>query len=234
MDPSAEHPETDLLSIDIWSDVMGPFCRLGDRHLELALEEFEHRDAVQVVYHSFLLAPDFPEGESMPMTKMLAGEKDIPPEQVEQMNRPVIERGREIGLDFAMDRAVASSTRRAHELGHFAQARGLGRPMMQRMFRAYFAEGEVLDDVSVLVRLAGEVGLDPEQARAALRERTWRRAVEDDLTVARRLGIGGVPFFVLGSRYAVSGAQAPEVLLEALRTAWEARGTESDVSQPAR
>lgn len=220
MDSPLSAPEPGTLSIDIWSDVMCPFCCLGDRHLQLALEQFEHRDAVRVVYHSFLLAPEFPEGRTMPMLEMLAQHKGMSREQVEQMNHPVIERGREVGIDFAMDRVQSSSTRRAHELSHFAQARGKGREMMQRLFRAYFSEGKVLDDIDVLVALASEIGLEPEQARSALHERTWREAVQDDLTVARSLSVQGVPFFVLGSRYAVSGAQPPEVLLEALRSAW--------------
>lgn len=230
MDSPLSAPEPGTLSIDIWSDVMCPFCCLGDRHLELALEQFEHRDAVRVLYHSFLLAPELPEGETMPMIQMLAEHKGMSLEQIHEMHRPLIARGREVGIDYAVDDVISSSTRRAHELGHFAQARGRGPEMMRRLFRAHWSEGLNLDDVDVLVRLAEEVGLDPEQARTALQERTWQRAVEDDLTVARSLGVQGVPFFVLDSRYAVSGAQPPEVLLEALGTAWaaSAEGSEAD------
>ena len=230
MESPLSAPEPGTLSIDIWSDVMCPFCCLGDRHLELALEQFERRDAVRVLYHSFLLAPELPEGETMPMIQMLAEHKGMSLEQIHEMHRPLIARGREVGIDYAMDDVISSSTRRAHELGHFAQARGRGPEMMRRLFRAHWSEGLNLDDVDVLVRLADEVGLDPEQARTALQERTWQRAVQDDLTVARSLGVQGVPFFVLDSRYAVSGAQPPEVLLAALRTAWaaSAEGSEAD------
>lgn len=200
---------------------MCPFCYLGDAHLELALRDFEHRDRVRITYHSYLLAPDLQEGTSLPMHEMLARQKGIALEQARQMDGPLIVRGAQVGVDYAMDEVVASSTRRAHELSHLAQAHGRGREMMQRLFRAYFTEGRVLDDVETLVELAEEVGLDRERTAAALRERTWRRAVEDDVAAAQQLGITGVPFFVLQSRYSVSGAQPPETLLAALRGVWE-------------
>lgn len=227
MEPPPTAPEPGTLSIDIWSDVMCPFCYLGDAHLELALQDFEHRDRVRVTYHSYLLAPDLPEGTSMPMHEMLAQQKGVSVEQARQMDEPLIARGTQAGVVYAMDEVVSSSTRRAHELSHLAQAHGKGREMMQRLFRAYFTEGRVLDDVDVLSGLAEDVGLDRAKAAAALQERTWRQAVEDDMATAQQLGISGVPFFVLQNKYAVSGAQPPETMLSALRGVWEELADES-------
>ncbi|WP_028708206.1 DsbA family oxidoreductase [Propionicicella superfundia] len=205
------------IRIDVWSDVMCPFCYMGDALLERALTQFEHRDTVDVEYHSFLLMPDLPVGSAVDLGELLASRRGIPREQAEAMNAQVAERGREIGLDYRFDRAVATNTRRAHELSHFAERQGRQHEMIQRLFRAYFTEGANVGDREVLTGLAAEVGLDPDAAAAALASGEFADAVDADIRQAQQLGITGVPFFVFEATYAISGAQPVEVFAQALQ-----------------
>ena len=218
--------------VDVWSDVMCPFCYLGDALFAQALQQFPHRDLVDLRYRSFLLMPDLPDDSAMDLYELLATRRGYPREQVEAMNARVAQSGRQVGLDFWFDRAIATNTRRAHEVTHFAAASGRQHEMMLRLFRAYFTEGRNVGDREELADLAAEVGLDRAAARAALESGEYAEAVQADLRQAQRLGISGVPFFVFNNTYGVSGAQPVEVFLEALNRTWkEVAGTPSEVAQ---
>lgn len=209
------------LVVDVWSDVVCPFCYMGDTLLNQALEQFPHASGVEVRYHSFLLMPDVAEGaEPVNPSDYLAAKHGIPREQAVAMNDQVTERASRLGLEYHLDRAQTVSTRTPHQLSHFAAAHGKQREMIQRLFQAYFTEGLVLSDHEVLADLAAEVGLDREAALAALASGEFADAVEADLDQARQYGINGVPFFVFGGRYAVSGAQPLELFRQALETSW--------------
>lgn len=206
---------------------MCPFCYLGDTILERALARFSHRDAVEVRYHSFLLAPDLSPDEVVDVTTYLSQSKGVPLAQAEQMNSQLAARGRTVGLDYRLDLAQATDTRRAHELTHFAAGRGLQHEMMLRLFAAYFTEGRVVSNLDTLAELAADVGLVAEEARAAVESGEYAEAVEADLAQARSLGIRGVPFFVFDMTFAVSGAQPEEVFTQALEQAWERQASVS-------
>jgi predicted DsbA family dithiol-disulfide isomerase len=210
------------LRVDIWSDIACPWCYVGKRRLEAALEAFDRRDLVTLVWRSFELDPHaprlLPDGPSY--AARLAKKYGTSVHQAEGMIQSMSAVAEKDGLAMRFDRIRPGNTFDAHQLLHLAGRHGLQNALKERFFQAYFTEGEAIGEVDVLVRLAGEVGLDIEQAQAALTTGAFADEVRDDQALARRLGITGVPFFVVGERFAISGAQPTELLLRALEKAW--------------
>jgi predicted DsbA family dithiol-disulfide isomerase len=218
-DQAGDQPSPRIV-VDIWSDVMCPFCYLGDALLGRALEGFAHREAVSVEYHSFLLMPQLSPDSAIGLTELLVTQRGLPADRAEQMNAQIARRGTLLGLDYRFDIALATNTRRAHELSHFAKAQGQGPQMVRRLFQAYFTQGANLSDRAVLAGLAADIGLDPHAAAAALASGQYAADVDHDIATARRLQISGVPFFVFNHTYAINGAQPLEVFTETLDTLW--------------
>jgi predicted DsbA family dithiol-disulfide isomerase len=213
------------LVIDVWSDVMCPFCYLGDAHLNQAIERFPHGSSVDVVYHSFQLMPELEVGKRVDLLDLLVNKRGFPRAQAEAGNARITAQGAKLGLDFRFDRAVTTNTLDAHRLTHFAKAAGRQREMVERLFKAYFTDGRDVGSHEELADLAAEAGLDRAGAAAALATGAFEADVAADINQARQYGITGVPFFVLDQKYAVSGAQPVEAFLQALQTAWDARTT---------
>jgi predicted DsbA family dithiol-disulfide isomerase len=207
------------VQVEIWSDVVCPWCAIGKRRFETALAGFEHRAEVEVRYRSFELDPTTPRTVAGNATQRLADKYGVPLAQAEAMQQRVIDQAAGEGLDFRFDRARPGNTVDAHRLLHLAADRGLQAELKERLLLAYFTEGEPIGEVDALVRLAGEVGLDEAEARSVLESDAYLAEVRDDQATARALGISGVPFFVLDRTFGVSGAQPAEVLLGALRQA---------------
>lgn len=208
--------------VDVWSDVVCPFCYMGDTLLDQALEKFPHAAHVEVRYHSFLLMPEMAEGDApISPADHIAAKHGMSRAQAVKVLEGLSQRAAQLGLEYHLDRAQGVSTRTAHQLSHFAAAHGKQREMIRRMFRAYFTESVLLSDPQVLADLAAEVGLDRADALAALASGEFVDAVETDLRQAREYGISGVPFFVFVGKYAVSGAQPVEALLEVLDRSWD-------------
>ncbi|MEU6356192.1 DsbA family oxidoreductase [Streptomyces sp. NPDC047072] len=208
------------LRIDIWSDVVCPWCYIGKRRLESALARFEHADDVEVHWHSFQLDPSHPRGLRRPTFEILAEKTDAPPAQVRAMVRQVSDLAAAEGLSYDLEHAVSVNTIDAHRLGHLADKHGLGDRMHERLLRAHLCEGETVDDVDTLVRLGTEVGVPEGEIRRTLAGEAYADAVRADFAEGRRYGATGVPFFVLGRAYGVSGAQSADTFLTALRTAY--------------
>ena len=208
------------LRVDIWSDIACPWCYVGKRRLESALADFPHADEVEVVWHSFELDPQAPLDTPQSMAQLLAGKygRSIPEAQgmIDGMTRTAAGEG----LTYDLNGAHRTNTFMAHQLIHLAATRGLQGAMKERLLRAYMTEREHVGQVDTLVRLAQEHGLDAAEVREALTAGTHADAVRQDEAQAHALGITGVPFFVLGGRYGVSGAQSPEVLRGALDQVW--------------
>jgi predicted DsbA family dithiol-disulfide isomerase len=205
--------------VEIWSDVVCPWCAIGKRRFEAALADFEHRDEVEVRYRSFELDPTTPRLVEGNATQRLADKYGVPLAQAEAMNQRVTDAAAGEGLDFRLDEARPGNTVDAHRLLHLAADRGLQAELKERLLLAYFTEGRPIGDPATLVTLAGEVGLDPAEARSVLESDKYLAEVRDDESTATALGISGVPFFVLDRKFGVSGAQPAEVLLGALRQA---------------
>jgi predicted DsbA family dithiol-disulfide isomerase len=206
--------------IEVWSDVVCPWCYIGKRRLEAALERFPHRDEVEVVWRSFQLDPSVPEGETHALLPVLAAKYGRPLEEVRAMVRHVEETAAGEGLRYSLADGVGGNTLLAHELTHLAAGHGLQGAMEERLFSAYFQEGRSVFDVDSLVPLAVEVGLDEAEVRAALADSRFRPAVLEDARTAQALGATGVPFFVVDRRYGAAGAQPADLLLQLLERAW--------------
>jgi predicted DsbA family dithiol-disulfide isomerase len=210
------------VQVEIWSDVVCPWCAIGKRRFETALAGFEHRDEVDVRYRSFELDPTTPRTVEGNATQRLADKYGVPLAQAEAMQQRVIDQAATEGLDFRFDIAHPGNTVDAHRLLHLAADRGLQAELKERLLLAYFTEGERIGEVDTLVRLAGTAGLDEAEARSVLESDKYLAEVREDQATASALGISGVPFFVLDRKFGVSGAQPAEVLLDALRQAYTA------------
>jgi predicted DsbA family dithiol-disulfide isomerase len=210
------------MQVEIWSDVVCPWCYIGKRHFEEALASFAHRDEVEVTWRSFQLDPTAPVGDGGPTSEILAERYGVSGQRVAEMQARVTDVAAKAGLDYHLERTHSGSTLDAHQLLHLAHERGVQDAVKERLLRAYFTEGESLFDHETLVRLAADAGLDPEEAAHVLAEGTYADAVQADLALARSFGIRGVPFFVIDRALAVEGAQPAEVLRDALEQGWAA------------
>jgi predicted DsbA family dithiol-disulfide isomerase len=208
------------VQIEVWSDVVCPWCYIGKRRLETALERFPHRDEVQIVWRSFQLDPSIPEGDVHPTLPELARKYGRPEAEMRASMEQLNELAAAEGLDYDLANGLSGNTSLAHELIHLAAERELGGEMKERLLHAHFEERRPVFDVDSLVALAAEVGLDEAEVRDALTDRRYRRAVNEDAATAQALGATGVPFFVVDRKYGAAGAQPAELLLQLLERAW--------------
>jgi predicted DsbA family dithiol-disulfide isomerase len=208
--------------VEIWSVIACPWCYVGKRRFEAALEQFEHADQVQVTWKSFELDPGAPPVREEDGATHLAQKYGTSRERAQEMQDHMTQVAAGDGLDFRFDLARGGNTFDAHRLIHLAEAHGVQDAMKERLMRAYLTEGQVIGDVKVLEALALEVGLPEDEVRDVLTTDRYADAVRDDERTASSLGINAVPFFVVDRKIAASGAQAPEVMLDLLRQAMPA------------
>lgn len=213
------------MKVEIWSDVACPWCAVGRRRFEGALERFEHRDEVEVIWRSFELDPSAPRRHGRPQPELLAAKYGVPLAQAREMNARMSAAAASEGLAFDLDRSQVGNTFDAHRLIHYAAAHGRRDETVDRLFRAYLGEGRAIGERETLVELAAEAGLDADAVRTMLASDAYADAVRADEARARMFGISGVPFFAIDERVGVSGAQPSEVLLEVLEEAWRERET---------
>jgi len=205
------------VKVEIWSDIICPWCYIGKRRFETALAGVDH--PVEVEWKSFQLDPTFPRGKAIPVYDALAEKFGGGREQVREMTGRVASLAAVEGLDYDFEHGVMVNTFDAHRLAHHAKSQGLGPQMHERLMRAQLIEGQTVNDVDTLVRLAEEVGV--EGAGPVVTSDQYTEDVNTDIREARQLGATGVPFFVLDRKYGVSGAQSAEVFSSALRQALE-------------
>lgn len=213
----------DAIKVDIWSDVQCPWCYIGKRKFEAGAAEFG--GDVEVEYHSFELAPDTPVDFDGSPVDYLSERKGIPVEQVAQMLANVTGIAASVGLDYDYDHVHQTNTIKAHELLHFAKAKGRQLDMKERLLKAYFVDGRHVGRIEDLADLAAEIGLDRAEVVRAFTEGSFLADVKADVAQALEYGIQGVPFFVIDGKYGVSGAQDARTfanVLEQARTEREA------------
>jgi predicted DsbA family dithiol-disulfide isomerase len=208
------------MQVEVWSDVVCPWCYIGKRRLETALEKFPHADQVEVVWRSFQLDPSVPEGEVHPTLPALAAKYGTSVEQMRANMAQVEQVAAGEGLEYRLTDAVSGNTLLAHELLHLAAEHGKRNELKERLLHAYFEEGRPVFDVDSLVPFAVEVGLDEVEVREALTDHRYLAAVRQDGATAQALGATGVPFFVVDRKYGAAGAQPAELLLQVLERAW--------------
>jgi predicted DsbA family dithiol-disulfide isomerase len=209
------------LVVEIWSDVVCPWCYVGKRRFESALQAFPHADEVQVTWRSFELDPNAASTRDLPQDEHLAAKYGMSIEDARGLNAQMTELAAGEGLEYHLDRARGGNTFDAHRLIHLGAANGLQEPVMERLMRGYFTEGEPIGDHDTLVRLTADAGLDPARSRTTLQTHAYAREVRADEDLARRMGIQAVPYFVLNRRFGVPGAQPPEILVQAFERAGE-------------
>jgi predicted DsbA family dithiol-disulfide isomerase len=205
------------VKVEIWSDIICPWCYIGKRRFETALATVEA--PVEVEWKSFQLDPTFPRDKAIPVYDALAEKFGGGREQVQEMTGRVTSLAAIEGLDYDFEHGVMVNTFDAHRLAHHAKSQGLGPEMHERLMRAQLIEGATVNDEDTLVRLAEEIGV--EGARPVVTSDQYTDDVNADIREARLLGATGVPFFVLDRKYGVSGAQPAEVFAQALRQALE-------------
>lgn len=209
------------MKIEIWSDVMCPFCYIGKRNFESALEQFEDSKHIEVIWKSFQLDPDMPQIAKENYVDYLVQRKGMSEEQVKGMLANVTETAKHVGLSYHLDKSVLVNSMNAHKLLQFANTKGLGNALEERLFSAFFTEGKNIADLSTLTELGKEIGLDEVALQTAFSDDNYAYMVAQDIAEGRQLGVQGVPFFVLDRKYGVSGAQPPAVFLENLEGAFK-------------
>ena len=212
------------MRVEIWSDVVCPWCYIGKRRFERALAGFEHPDSVEVTWRSFELDPGQAGSYDGDLSQLLVDKYGTDRARARAMIDGMTERARSVGLEYDLHAARPTNTFDAHRLIHFAASRGLQDLAEERVFRAHLAEGADVGDHPTLVRLAGEIGLDQPEAAAVLAGGVVVDAVREDERRARQVGVTGVPFFVIDGAFAISGAQPAEAILAGLRHAHAAPG----------
>jgi predicted DsbA family dithiol-disulfide isomerase len=209
------------MKISIWSDVRCPFCYIGKRKFEMALEKFEHKDDVQVEWQSFELDPNLVTEKDVNAVDHLAQIKGISKAKAKEMNQYVAQVAKEVGLDFNFEKVIVANSFNAHRLIQFAKSKGLGNEAEEALFKAHFIEGKNIDDNEILAQTAVSIGLAEKESTEILASDAFAKEVKQDELQAQHFGISGVPFFVLNDKYAVSGAQSPETFLQALEQTWK-------------
>lgn len=212
---------TNKMKVEIWSDVMCPFCYIGKRKFEAALDSLPQKDLIQVVWHSFQLNPNLqyqPERDSYSYLAELKGQTR---EWAVKVHDNLTETAKSLGLDYHFGKAKITNSFDAHRVIQLARKYNLTDELEERFFKAYFTDGELMSDHATLIRLAAEAGLPREEVAEMLETNRYADEVIRDATEARQLGAHGVPFFVMDRKYAVSGAQEPEVFKATLQKALE-------------
>jgi len=208
------------MKVEIWSDVMCPFCYIGKRKFEKALESFPGKDQVEIEWKSFQLNPALKTDPSKNTIQHLAESKGWTMEYTKETINYVLNMAKEVGLTYDFDHAVVANSFDAHRVIQFAKTQGKGDAMEERLFKAYFTEGKNTADHAVLLQLASDCGLDKAETQSVLSSERFSEQVRHDISESEKLGITGVPFFVIDRKYGVSGAQDPKVFLDTLTKAW--------------
>lgn len=211
------------MKVEIWSDVMCPFCYIGKRRFENALQSFEYTNEVEIIWRSFQLNPDMETDPDTNINNYLAEAKGWSLDQARQMNQRVTDMAAAEGLEYNMDQAVVANSYDAHRLVQFAKDRGKADEMEEALFKAYFTDGKNIADLQTLITLAEDVGIDPTEAKSILESEKYANAVNHDIELAKNINITGVPFFLFDRKFGVSGARETDVFLKALQQSWNAQ-----------
>jgi predicted DsbA family dithiol-disulfide isomerase len=206
------------MKIEIWSDVVCPFCYLGKRKLEKAMKAVGLNENVEIIWRSFQLDPDFPEQKAIPSSRYLAERKGYPMEQINQIQKHLADRSLQYGIDFQFDKSLSFNTLKAHQLLHWSQQFGVSDSLKEVFFKAYFTDGLDLSDEDVLTELVTKVGLKAEDAKKIIASQHYFDEIESDFYQARQLGVRGVPFFLINNRTSISGAQEDSIFEHILQT----------------
>jgi predicted DsbA family dithiol-disulfide isomerase len=219
------------MHIEIWSDVMCPFCYIGKRKFETALAQFKHKEQLHIEWKSFQLSPDMKTDTTINAYQSLAKHRGVSVDEAKDMTNYVTEIASKVGLKFNFDKAITANSFNAHRLGHYAKTFNKQNEVEEKLFSAYFVEGKNVDDIATLVAIGVSVGLDATALQVMLASDIYTNEVRQDIYEAQQVGVRGVPFFAVNKKYAISGAQESSVILSTLEKAF-AEWQKQQVSAP--
>lgn len=208
------------MKIEIWSDVICPFCYIGKRNFEKAMAQFVNANQLEISWKSFQLDSVLPEVATESYAEYLVKRKGMAAEQVRVMLNNVTQMAKQSGLDYHFDQSVLVNSMKAHQLLQFAKTRNRSDEAEESLFKAFFTDGRNIADSETLATIGEEIGLIRDEVLSALNDEQYAFQVNQDIQEARNIGVNGVPFFVFNSKYAISGAQAPQAFLETLTKAF--------------
>ncbi len=217
------------MEVEIWSDVVCPWCYLGKRRFESALALFDHADDVRITWRAFELDPNAPKASDVPLVELIAKKYGLTAQAVQESNRRITELAAVEGLQYRLDLAKSANSFDAHRLIRLASDAGLADVAEERLFRSYFSEGGRISDRRELTDIAVEIGLDRSTVEEVFAGDAYVSEVRADEALAMDLGISGVPFFAIDRRYGISGAQDVETMVKALNAAWESTPSDRGV-----
>ncbi|MEO5649291.1 MAG: DsbA family oxidoreductase [Ginsengibacter sp.] len=209
------------MEVKIWSDVRCPFCYIGKRKFEMALDKFSHKDKVKVTWHSFELDPSLETNPGINSIEHISRVKGISKQEGLEMHKHVISVAEEVGLNFDFEKSVVANSFNAHRLIQFAKSQEKGNEVEEELFKAHFTDGKNIDDKETLAQIGITIGLDEKSVKEVLDSNAFADEVKNDEQQAQLLGVRGVPFFVLNNKYGISGAQSSDTFLDALEQTWE-------------
>jgi predicted DsbA family dithiol-disulfide isomerase len=209
------------MKIEIWSDFACPFCYIGKRNFEKGLEQFEHKEEVEVVFRSFQLDPYAKKNTGMNIHQVSSSKHGISYEKAKALNNELKQKAKRVGLDYQFDTMIYTNSYDALRLSYYAKENGKMREFMERIMKAHFTDSLDIGDHATLAQLASEIGLDENEALDVLANDKYSDNIADDRSEGLKIGIQGVPFFIVNDKYTISGAQPSETFLELLRQTWK-------------
>jgi predicted DsbA family dithiol-disulfide isomerase len=219
---NSKNIEGENMKIEVWSDFVCPFCYIGKRRLEEALNQFPHKDQVEVEFKSFELDQNAPENNGKSIHEVLAAKYGMSVEEARSANKGVGQQASSVGLTFNFEEMKPTNTFDAHRLAKFAKGQGKEREITEKLLFGYFTESKHLGDYEVLADIAESVGLDRTETLNVLNDKSnYANDVRIDENIAQQYGVSGVPYFVINQKYAISGAQPTETFLGALKQVWQ-------------
>ncbi|WP_229335466.1 DsbA family oxidoreductase [Flavobacterium sp. ALJ2] len=224
---------TPKMKVEVWSDIMCPFCYIGKRNYETALTKFADNKDIEIVWKSFQLDPNIPEqfDQKENVYQYLANRKGISYEDSVRMHQGVVQTAKNAGLEYNFDSAVIANSFNAHRMIQLAKTKGLGDQAEERLFYAYFTQGKNFGDAQVLEELGKDIGLTAEDVKQSLTDNQYADKVKSDIQEAQELGVNGVPFFVFNRKYAINGAQSPDTFLQTLEKSFDEWRKENPVTK---
>ena len=218
------------LKIQIWSDIMCPYCYIGKRRIEGALAQFEHKDAVEIEWKSFQLDSNFVASEDDDMVEHLATKYQKDKKWAQEMMDSMTENAKNSGLDFHFEKAIMANSFNAHRLLHLAKKHNKSDELEELLFKAYLTDGKNINNLDTLSELGIKAGIEKNEIETVLHSDAYAEAVKQDIEMAQNVGVQGVPFFVFDNKYAVSGAQHIETFVKTLEKVWEEGDFESKIT----
>jgi predicted DsbA family dithiol-disulfide isomerase len=212
---------SEQVNIEIWSDIICPFCYIGKRRFEDTISQLPNNYQFNITWKSFQLAPDMETNLDISIDEYLAKHKGFPLEKAKEMNSYVTEMAKNEGLEFNFEKAIVANTFLAHRFLHFAKTKNKQYEAKELLFKAYFTEGKNIDAISTLIEIANALALNIEEVIETLNSSAFSNEVDNDIFEAQQIGFQGVPFFVVNRTHAISGAQPTEMFIETIKQAIE-------------